>query len=163
FVDDLSPDAFTKVVDRLLASPHYGERWGRHCLDVARYADTKGYVYGDREESRFPFANSYRDCVVRAFNQVTSYDPFPPAPHAAPPRGVPGRLPGASGRAALPGRAGVLSPGPAVPGKYPRQQRRPPRRGVPWSPGADRWLRPLPRPQVRPDPNTGLLLALRGV
>ena len=45
FEADASPDAFEKVVDRLLASPRYGERWGRHWLDVARYADTKGYVF----------------------------------------------------------------------------------------------------------------------
>ena len=48
FLRDESPDAFAKVVDRLLASPHYGERWGRHWLDVARYSDTKG----DRKSTR---------------------------------------------------------------------------------------------------------------
>ncbi|MFT5092073.1 MAG: hypothetical protein ACI93T_000892, partial [Porticoccaceae bacterium] len=45
FLNDKSPDAWKKLVDRFLASPHYGERWGRHWLDVARYADTKGYVF----------------------------------------------------------------------------------------------------------------------
>ena len=59
FEADASPDAFAKVVDRLLASPRYGERWGRHWLDVARYADTKGYVF--EEERRYPFAYTYRD------------------------------------------------------------------------------------------------------
>jgi hypothetical protein len=52
FVNDQSADAFAKVVDRLLASPRYGERWGRYWLDVARYADTKGYVF--EEERRYP-------------------------------------------------------------------------------------------------------------
>jgi hypothetical protein len=53
FLADTSADAFAKVVDRLLASPHYGERWGRHWLDVARYADDKGYVF--MEERAYPW------------------------------------------------------------------------------------------------------------
>ncbi len=53
FVADHCADAYDKVVDRLLASPQYGERWGRHWLDVARYADTKGYVF--TEERRYPY------------------------------------------------------------------------------------------------------------
>ncbi|MFN3484699.1 MAG: PSD1 and planctomycete cytochrome C domain-containing protein [Planctomycetota bacterium] len=76
FLADASPDAFAKVVDRLLASPHYGERWGRHWLDVARYADTKGYVYADREEARFVHAHAYRDWVLRAFNEDLPFDRF---------------------------------------------------------------------------------------
>ncbi|MFN7138350.1 MAG: PSD1 and planctomycete cytochrome C domain-containing protein [Limisphaerales bacterium] len=75
FVNDNSPDAFEKVVDRLLASPRYGERWGRHWLDVARYADTKGYVYG-REETRFVHSYAYRDWVIRALNEDMPYDQF---------------------------------------------------------------------------------------
>ena len=67
FEADARPDAFARLVDRLLASPMYGERWGRHWLDVARYADTKGYVF--TEERRYPFAYTYRDYVIRAFNQ----------------------------------------------------------------------------------------------
>src|SRR5207244_3881383 len=74
FVADRSPNAFTKVVDRLLASPHYGERWGRYWLDVARYADTKGYVF--TEERRYPFAYTYRDYVIDAFNKDLPYDRF---------------------------------------------------------------------------------------
>jgi mono/diheme cytochrome c family protein len=74
FLADESPDAFAKVVDRLLASPHYGERWGRHWLDVARYADTKGYVFF--EENTFPWAWTYRDYVLRAFNNDLPYDRF---------------------------------------------------------------------------------------
>jgi hypothetical protein len=76
FVADESPDAFEKLVDRLLASPRYGERWGRAWLDVARYADTKGYVYEDREEARFVHAHAYRDWVIRAFNEDLPYDRF---------------------------------------------------------------------------------------
>jgi mono/diheme cytochrome c family protein len=66
--------AFAKVVDRLLASPHYGERWGRHWLDVARYADTKGYVF--EEERRYAYSYTYRDYVIRAFNEDKAYDRF---------------------------------------------------------------------------------------
>ncbi|HIA46603.1 MAG TPA: DUF1549 domain-containing protein [Candidatus Hydrogenedentes bacterium] len=74
FVMDDSLDAYEKLVDRLLASPHYGERWGRHWLDVARYADTKGYVF---EEDRFyPYSYTYRDYVIRAFNEDLPYDQF---------------------------------------------------------------------------------------
>ncbi|NUM52127.1 MAG: DUF1553 domain-containing protein [Candidatus Hydrogenedentes bacterium] len=76
FLADDSLDAYSKVVERLLASPHYGERWGRHWLDVARYADTKGYVYGDREEARFVHSHVYRDWVVRALNNDMPYDKF---------------------------------------------------------------------------------------
>jgi hypothetical protein len=74
FQADRSPDAFAKVVDRLLASPHYGERWGRHWLDVARYADTKGYVFLD--EPNYPWAYTYRDYVIRSLNQDLPYDRF---------------------------------------------------------------------------------------
>ncbi len=74
FIADSSPDAFAKAVDRLLASPQYGERWGRHWLDVARYSDTKGYVF--REERRYPFSYTYRDWVIRAFNEDLPYDQF---------------------------------------------------------------------------------------
>ena len=75
FLADKAPDAFARVVERLLASPRYGERWGRQWLDVARYADTKGYVYG-REERFFVHAWTYRDWVVRAFNEDLPYDRF---------------------------------------------------------------------------------------
>jgi hypothetical protein len=74
FVADKSPDAFARVVDRLLASPRYGERWGRHWLDVARYADTKGYVF--EEDRHYPYAYTYRDYVIRAFNEDLPYDQF---------------------------------------------------------------------------------------
>ncbi len=74
FEADDAPDAFARVVDRLLASPLYGQRWGRHWLDVARYADTKGYVF--TEEMRFPYSYTYRDYVVSAFNADKPYDRF---------------------------------------------------------------------------------------
>ena len=66
FVNDPAPDAFAHVIERLLASPHYGERWGRHWLDVARYADTKGYVF--TQDRKYPNAYRYRDWVVEALN-----------------------------------------------------------------------------------------------
>lgn len=74
FVNDQSPNAWKELVDRFLASPHYGERWGRHWLDVARYADTKGYVF--QEERKYPFAYTYRDWVVRSLNEDLPYDQF---------------------------------------------------------------------------------------
>ncbi|QDT98100.1 PSD1 and planctomycete cytochrome C domain-containing protein [Gimesia aquarii] len=74
FVNDQSPDAYERLVDRLLASPRYGERWGRHWLDVARYADTKGYVF--TSERRYPYSYTYRDYVIRAFNEDLPYDRF---------------------------------------------------------------------------------------
>src|SRR5262245_21218834 len=73
FVRDKSPSAFEKVVDRLLASPHYGERWGRYWLDVARYSDAQLTAEGDRP---MPNAYRYRDWVVSAFNQDMPYDLF---------------------------------------------------------------------------------------
>ncbi len=63
------------LADRLLASPRYGEKWGRHWLDVARFSDTKGYVYA-REERRFVHAHAYRDWVIRALNEDIPYDRF---------------------------------------------------------------------------------------
>ncbi|MCA9062797.1 MAG: DUF1549 domain-containing protein, partial [Planctomycetaceae bacterium] len=72
FLDDPSADAFSKVVDRLLASPHYGERWGRHWLDVARYADSNGLD----ENVAHGNAWRYRDYVIQAFNQDKPFDQF---------------------------------------------------------------------------------------
>jgi Protein of unknown function (DUF1553)/Protein of unknown function (DUF1549) len=72
FVDDRSPDAFSKVVEDLLASPHYGERWGRHWLDLARYAESEGFK---SDETR-PNAWRYRDYVIAAFNADKPYDRF---------------------------------------------------------------------------------------
>ncbi len=74
FLDDDAPDAFARVVDRLLESPRYGERWGRHWLDIARYADT--YGGGAIGFERFPFSYTYRDYVIRAFNADLPYNRF---------------------------------------------------------------------------------------
>ena len=76
FEDDPSPDAFAKVVDRLLASPQYGERWGRFWLDTARYADTKGDIKQNQDVPQYAFAWVYRDYVVRAFNEDKPYNRF---------------------------------------------------------------------------------------
>ena len=72
FVNDPAPDAYPRLVDRLLASPLYGERWARHWLDVVRYADTCGY---ERDQEK-PGAWRYRDWVVDAVNRDMSYDRF---------------------------------------------------------------------------------------
>ena len=72
FVNDNSPNAYEKVIDRLLASPAYGERWGRHWLDVARYADSNGYK---ADETR-PNIWRYRDYVIQAFNDDKPFDRF---------------------------------------------------------------------------------------
>lgn len=74
FISDKSPNAYEKVVDRLLASPRYGERWARLWLDVARYADTKGYVF--EEDRNYPNAYTYRDWVIQAFNNDLPYNQF---------------------------------------------------------------------------------------
>ncbi len=77
FLADKTPDAFAKVIDRLLASPQYGERWGRHWLDVARYSDTVGMIDAGRNlHGWIPYAYTYRDWVVRAFNEDLPYDQF---------------------------------------------------------------------------------------
>lgn len=73
FLTDPAPDAYERLIDRLLASPHYGERWGRHWLDVAGYADSEGYDDADLVR---PDAWSYRDYVVQSFNQDKPWDRF---------------------------------------------------------------------------------------
>lgn len=77
FVNDPATDeeAFAKVIDRYLCSPHFGERWARHWLDLARYADNKGYI-GVNVDRSYPFAWTYRDWVINAFNQDLAYDRF---------------------------------------------------------------------------------------
>ncbi len=72
FVRDASPSAWEKVVDRLLASPHYGERWAQHWLDVVRFAETDGFEY----DTHRPDAWRYRDYVIRSFNNDKPYDQF---------------------------------------------------------------------------------------
>lgn len=72
FVKDSAPDAFEKVVDRLLASPQFGERWGRHWLDLVRYAETRGHEF----DADIPNAWQYRDYVIRALNSDVPYNQF---------------------------------------------------------------------------------------
>ena len=70
YLADRSPDAFARVIDRLLASPHYGEHWGRHWMDVVRYADTAG----DNADYPIPEAVRYRDYIIDSWNADKSYD-----------------------------------------------------------------------------------------
>lgn len=72
FVRDPDPQAYEKLIEQLLASPHYGERWGRHWLDLARYADSSGY---ENDNDR-PLAYHYRDFVIEALNRDLPYDQF---------------------------------------------------------------------------------------
>src|SRR5262249_43244190 len=72
FVNDNAPDAYERLVDRLLASPHYGEKWARHWLDLVRYAETNGYEFDVAK----PFIWRYRDYVIDAFNKDKPYDQF---------------------------------------------------------------------------------------
>src|SRR5581483_11278021 len=72
FVNDKNPKAFEGVVDKLLASPQFGERWGRHWLDVARYAESSG----KERNYTFPHAWRYRDYVIASFNADKPYDRF---------------------------------------------------------------------------------------
>ncbi|MDX2269177.1 MAG: DUF1549 and DUF1553 domain-containing protein [Bryobacter sp.] len=72
FVNDKRPDAWAKLVDQLLGSPHYGERWGQHWLDVARFAETDGFEYDTHRQDAF----RYRDYVIRAFQNDKPYDRF---------------------------------------------------------------------------------------
>ena len=80
FLADDSPDAFARVVDRLLASPHYGERWGRHWLDVARYGEDQAHTF---EARHYTQGFRYRDWVVAALNDDMPYDEFVRAQLAA--------------------------------------------------------------------------------
>ena len=72
FLNDIAPDAYEKLIDKLLKSPRYGEKWGRHWLDLVRYAETNGYE-GDSDK---PFVWRYRDYVINAFNKNKPYDQF---------------------------------------------------------------------------------------
>ncbi|RFC44676.1 MAG: Protein of unknown function (DUF1553)/Planctomycete cytochrome C [Verrucomicrobia bacterium] len=77
FLADNTPNAYEKLVDRLLASSRYGERWGRHWLDIARYADTSGdRKVGKQRDPLYSYAWTYRDYVINAFNQDLPYDQF---------------------------------------------------------------------------------------
>ena len=73
YVDDPAPDAYERLLDQLLASPRYGERWGRHWLDIAGYADSDGYTESDPVRT---YAYKYRDYVIRQFNADKPFDQF---------------------------------------------------------------------------------------
>jgi hypothetical protein len=109
FVSDASPHAYERLIERLLASPHYGERWGRHWLDVARYADSVNNSVNTAQ--RYPWAYTYRDWVIGALNEDMPYDRFLLYQLAA------DRVPGVEPRhlAAL----GFLSLGREFPNSYP--------------------------------------------
>ena len=72
FVNDSSPEAYGRLVDRLLATPHYGERWGRHWLDAARYTESQGFEYDQLRSNAW----HYRDYVIKSFNEDKPYDRF---------------------------------------------------------------------------------------
>lgn len=95
FVNDPAADAYERLIERLLASPLYGQRWGRHWLDVARYADTKGYVF--QENRYYPFSYTYRDYVIDAFNSDKPFDQFLMEQIAADQLGLPENDPALAG------------------------------------------------------------------
>ena len=139
FAADPSDARFEATVDRLLASPRFGERWGRYWLDVARYSDTKGYVFEEDRNYKGGFA--YRDWVINSFNSDRPYDKFVVAQIAADQTGDATCAPGNW----LPHARSSLSQ------QSDRHHQRPHRRRHPRHAGNDRRLRPLPRSQVRPD------------
>ena len=154
FVTDPAPDAYERLVDRLLASPAFGERWGRHWLDVVRFGESltlRGFVFTE--------AWRYRDYVIDAFNADMPFDRFVREQIAGDLLAAdsPRRPPPAARRHDVP-HAGQHQPRRAgqAPARHGRGRRaaRHDRQGLP---RPDDRLRPLPRPQVRPDPDEGLL------
>ena len=154
FVADDRPDAWERLIDTLLASPHYGERYGRHWLDVARYADSGGFEY----DVHRPNAWRYRDYVIQSFNADKPYDRFLVEQIAG------DEMDGKTDDSLI--ATGFLRAGPRV---LFREKDNPERRfdylddviGVDRQghAGPDDRLRALPRPQVRSDPAEGLLRA----
>lgn len=95
FLSDESPESYAKVIDRLLESPRYGQRWGRYWLDIARYADTHGGAAIGF--TKFPFSYTYRDYVIDAFNRDVPYDRFIHEQLAADQLGLPENDPSLAG------------------------------------------------------------------
>ena len=148
FIADRTPGAWERVIDRLLASPHYGERWGRHWLDVARYADSGGFQ-NDTDRPQFW---RYRDYVIKSFNDDKPYDRFIQEQIAGDEIAASyrrhadrHRLPacGAASRVSREGQS-------RAPSRIPRRCDRHDREG---RAGTDHPVRTLPRPQVRSDPH----------
>ncbi len=142
FVDDKSKDAFAKVVDRLLASPRYGERWGRYWLDVARYSDDK---LNSTQDDPYPNSFRYRDWVINAFNQDMPYDQF-----------IKEQIAGDLLAEKDPEK---YQPGLAFYADSPEFQEDRVDATTRGFFGANRGLRAMPRPQIRPDSDQGLLFA----
>ncbi len=159
FLADNSPKAFERVIDRLLNSPHYGERWARHWLDVARYAEDQAHTFGVKPNSE---AYRYRDWVIDAFNADMPYNRFVMLQIAADQMDVndPNSF---RNRAAL----GFFGLG----AQYYKNSDAARAAADELDDRIDTLargflgltvsLRPLPRSQVRPDPDAGLLLARR--
>ncbi len=165
FLGDDAPDAYEKLVDRLLASPRYGERWGRHWLDVVHYGDTHGYDKDKRRDHAWP----YRDYVIRSLNDDVPYSPIHPRASRRR-RARAGRPAGRDRHRVHRGRSvGLRRPRRA--GRKDRRQAqdpadRPRRHGGQHDVHLrqpDGPLRPLPRPQVRPDPPARLLPTAGGL
>jgi mono/diheme cytochrome c family protein len=146
FERDTDPRAYENLIQRLLTQPQYGEHWGRHWLDVARYSDTKGYVYA-REQRFWVHAWVYRDWVasVTTTRRTTSFCSC---------KSRPKRL---TSRRWL---RGLSHARPPISRRVARDYRRPHRRGDAGHDGPDRRLCPLPRSQVRPDSDPRLLFAV---
>ena len=159
FVDDPSPDAYERLVDRLLASPHFGERWGRHWLDVVRFAESltlRGLVLARRLALPRLRRSTPSTPTCRSTTSSASRSPATccPAPSVADRRAAADR-----DHIPHPGQHQPRGAGQAA-ARHGRRRRaaRHDRQGIP---GADDRLRPLPRPQVRPDPDPRLLRAGR--
>ncbi len=153
-MSDTAPDAWGRLVDKLLASPHYGERWGRHWLDAARYADSSGY----ENDTDQPNLYRYRDYVIKAFNEDKPYNTFIKEQIAG------DEIPNRTDDSLI--ATGFLRLGPRVRN---HEHANPARRydylddvigrDRQGHVGNDRSVRPLPRPQVRSDYAEGLLRA----
>ena len=164
FLADTSPDAYERLVDRMLASPHYGERWGRHWLDVAGYADSEGF---DDQDVPRPEAFHFRDYVIRAFNANKPFDQFvaeqlagdellPPQKGDLTPEAIEKLRATGFLRMAADGTASCQHSGCRQPKHRRHDQDR-----LDFAPGTVGRLRPVPRPPLRSD-SAGRLLPPAG-
>ena len=158
FLADPAPDAYERLVDRLLASPRYGERWARHWLDLVRYAETAGHEF----DYDIPNAFRYRDYVIRAFNADLPYDQFVIEQIAGDLLEPPRRHPAEGFNESILGTGFYfLGEGTHSPVDVREEQMRRIDNQIDVLSktflGLTRGLCPLPRPQVRPDHQQGLL------